>query len=331
MKTMKEIAELANVSQSTVSRILNGSAGVSPAKRARVMEVVRKLDYKPNQTARSLASSRSQLIGVLLPDLMTPFFSEVLANIESMCARNGYNIIVCNSQGNERKEQEAFASLKARQVDGLLVGLTSPHSRLLSVLQKSSMHSVVITQDHPGIDCVGTSHAKGGELVARHFLENGVEKFLFLGPEHDEKLTGYQDALRIAGIPENRIEVLAVSDWFLHVSEQGYKAARAYLNTLSERSMKSGIFAVNDTFAFGAIHAAQDLGLSIPDTVAIVGFDNNYYCTSIRPLLSSVAQPTEDIGRIAVDMLLKRIDNSAASEERVSIQLEPELIRRETS
>lgn len=331
MTTMKEIADMANVSQSTVSRILNGSAGVSPSKKARVMEVVRKLNYTPNQTARSLASSRTHLIGVLLPDLMTPFFSEVLTQVERMASQNGYNIIVCNSNGSERREREALASLKARQVDGVLIGLTSASSPILEALQKQTVKAVIITQEHQGVDCVGTSHPHGGMLVARHFLEKGVEQFAFLGPDHDEKLIGFSEVLQQAGVSSDAIDVLSLDHWFLSLSDQGYKRAKNYLTQNLHNHKKIGIFAVNDSFAYGVIHAAQDLGIRIPEELVVVGFDNTYLCTTVRPMLTSIAQPTEEIGRLGVELLLKRIENQALLEEAVHMQLEPELIRRETS
>jgi LacI family transcriptional regulator len=330
--TMKEIAELAQVSQSTVSRILNGTANASPEKKARVMEVVRKLDFKPNQSARSLASNRSHLFGVIFPDLMTPFFMDVLTHVERISAKNGYNVIICNSNGSEQKEREALASLRSRQVDGVLVGLTSPGSPLLEQLRRQTLKSVVITQEHPGVDCVGTSHPHGGMLAARHFLEQGIEEFAFLGPEGDEKLAGFRNTLLQAGVNPARIHVIAVEHWLLRIVDQGYKAMASYLSKRdADTAVKTGVFAVNDSFGLSAIHAAQDLGIRIPDQLSIVGFDNTYLCTNVKPMLSSIAQPTEEIGRLGVELLLKRIENTAPLDEVVHVQLEPELIRRETS
>ncbi len=332
MKTMKEIAELAHVSQSTVSRILNGSANVALDKKARVMEVVRKMDFKPNQSARSLASNRSQLFGVIFPDLMTPFFMDVLTHVERISAKNGYNIIICNSNGNEQKEREALASLKSRQVDGVLIGLTSPSSPLLDQLRKQTIKSVVITQEHQGIDCVGTSHPYGGMLVARHFLEQGVKEFAFLGPEGDEKLVGYRETLVQAGVAPDKIHVIAVEHWLLRVVEQGYRAMLSFLSQRDPGSKrKIGVFAVNDSFGLSAVHAAQELGFAIPDHVSVVGFDNTYLCSNVKPMLSSIAQPTEEIGRLGVELLLKRIENTAPVDDVVHMRLQPELVRRETS
>jgi LacI family transcriptional regulator len=332
MVTMKKIAEMAKVSQSTVSRILNGTANATPEKKARVMEVVRKLDFKPNQAARALASNRSHLFGVIFPDLMTPFFMDVLTHVERISAKNGYNIIICNSSGNEQKEREALASLRSRQVDGVLVGLTSSRSPLLEQLRKQTLKSVVITQEHSGIDCVGTSHPHGGMLAARHFLEQGVEEFAFLGPEGDEKFFGYQKALLQAGVKPGHIHVIAVEHWLLRIVDQGYKAMTSFLSKWEQDTrIKTGVFAVNDSFGLSAIHAAQDLGVRIPDQLSIVGFDNTYLCTNVKPMLSSIAQPTEEIGRLGVELLLKRIENAEPLAEAVHIQLEPQLIRRETS
>lgn len=327
--TMKEIAKLADVSQSTVSRILNGTANVSPEKKARVMELVRKTDFKPNLSARSLVSTRSQLFGVIFPDLMTPFFSEILTIVERISAQNGYNIIVCNSNGDEKREIEALASLKARQVDGVLVGVLSPESAILDQLRKKSVKSVVITQEHPGLDCIGVSHHHGGAIAARHFMDINIEHFVFLGPEHDEKYIGFRKELSDAGVDEGHIHIIEIENWWLRMLDQGYKNTLAYLKE-NRKKGKCGIFAVNDAFAYGAIHAAQELDIKIPQDLAIVGFDNTFLCENVKPMITSIAQPTEEIGRVGVEMLLKRIENDVKVED-VHIQLEPRLIRRETS
>ena len=326
---MKEIADKAGVSQATVSRVLNGSATVSRDKRARVMEWVRKLDFEPNLTARSLAANRSHLIGVILPDLMNPFFSELLAHIERIASRNGYNVILANTEGDPVREKDEFTSLKARQVDGILA-VPAPDSQILQDLREQRIKSVIITLEFPGIDCVGVSHQKGGALVAEHFLEIGVKKFAFFGSEDDVKFKGFRDLLTDAGITNSRIETIGNGSWWLSATEQGFQSALDYLRE-HQSGEKLGIFAVNDPFALGVVHAAQDLGMSIPDDVAIAGFDDTFLCDHIRPTLTSVAQPMEDIGRLAVELLLKRIEIGFDETVQQHILLEPRLVRRETA
>jgi len=329
MKTMKDIAELAGVSQSTVSRVLNGSAGVSPARKAKVMEWVRKLDFEPNFSAKTLAANRSLLIGVVVPDLLNPYFPEILAHIEMKTAQSGYNIIIANSAGDVNREKEIVKSLRARQVDGILISLASPDSPILEELREQKIRSVVFSQQHPGIDSVGVSNHKGGGQVATHFLKEGIEHFAFFGSENDEKFQGFRNTLIDAGIDSNRIEVIGNKDWWHNMLERGFISAKDYLSSRRQNS-RLGVFSFNDPFALGVVHAAQDLEMRIPEDIAVVGFDNTFICQNVRPTLSSVAQPTEKIGRLAVEMLLKRIDGS--SENNVEhILLDPQLVRRETS
>lgn len=326
---MKDIAKLAGVSQATVSRVLNGSAGVNPEKRARVMEWVRKMDFSPNATARTLAAHRSHLIGVVLPDLMNPYFTGILAKVEQYSAHNGYNIIIANSAGDQMREREIVKSLRNRQVDGILIGFSSFEAPMIKELLSNSVNTVVMTQDHAGLDCVSVSHTRGGALVASHFLSQGIEEFAYFGPEKDEKYSGFHTMLTNSGVSEEHINLIGNEDWWLSLLERGFTSAKQYLQNHKPKK-RIGIMAVNDPFALGVVHAAQELGFSIPDEISVVGFDDTYICQNVRPTLSSVFQPVEEIGRLSVDMLLRKIHKHAPAEEQ-HIILEPRFVRRETS
>ncbi len=328
MATMSEIAQLAGVSQATVSRVLNGSAGVSAAKKAAVMEWVRRLDFQPNSTARALAANRSHLIGAVVPDLLNPFFAEILAHIEHHAAHNGYSVIVANSAGEPENERAIVKSLRARQVDGILIGLASGDSDVIDELKKQTPPAVIVTQESNDMDSVSVSHIEGGNLVANHFLREGVDSFAFFGP-HDEKYAGYRDTLGRAGVRESDIHSIGNQDWWLNMLSRGFESAMDYLRSNPVQG-RMGVFAMNDPFALGMINAAHELGMRVPDQVSVVGFDNTFVCDNVRPTLSSVSQPTEEIGRRAVELLLKRIEASVPA-ELVNVELHPRLVRRESS
>ncbi|MCG8479033.1 MAG: LacI family transcriptional regulator, partial [Spirochaetales bacterium] len=321
---MKDIARQAGVSVSTVSRILNGHANVRSDKKARVMELVRRYDYQPDHSARALVAQRSYLFGVIVPDLSTPFFVDVIAHVEQIAAKNGYNIILCNSEGYEQRELQAFSSLLARRVDGVLVAPVSDDSGVLDKLRRHAVKSVVITLTFSDLACVGVSHKTGGELVANHFVETGVHEFAFLGATDDDKFAGYRETLIHAGVPEGRIHLIKERQYWRVDPSQGYRDAREFLRTQS-LSGRLGAFAVNDTFALGMMHAVKEAGLSVPKDVALVGFDNTFVCDVVSPALSSVEQPTESISRIAVEMLLHQIEDAGWEEADKAVMLEPRL------
>lgn len=329
MATMKEIADKAGVSQATVSRVLSGGTSVSRDKKARVMEWVRKLDFEPNLSARSLAANRSQLIGVILPDLMNPYFAELLAHIERISSRNGYNVILANTEGDPLREKDEYNAFRARQVDGILA-VPAPESQILDELQSQKVKTVVITLEFPDIDCVGVSHHKGGTLAAEHFLESGVQRFAYLGPREDDKFRGYRDTLIAAGVSSNSIDVIGNENWWLSLARRGSQIAEQYLEAHKAQS-GLGIFSVNDPFAIGVVHAARDLGMSIPEDVSVIGFDDTFLCENVRPTLTSIAQPMEEIGRLAVELLLRRIEGGVDNVIPQHILLEPRLVKRETS
>ncbi len=334
MTTMNDIAKMAGVSQATVSRVLNGSAGVNPEKRALVMEAVRKTGFTVNTSARTLAAQKSFLIGVVVPDLKNPYFTDVLAEIEQYASLNGFSIILANSAGEQFKEKDILRSMRSRQVDGILVGLASPDSPILDDLREMKEPIVMVSQDYAGLDCVSVSHRSGGEQVARHLMSEGIEQFAYFGPSKDEKYLGFRDELVKAGVGEDQIQVIGNYNWWLNLLEQGFSSAKQFLR--EHRPVdRLGVMAVNDPFALGVVHAAQELGISIPDEISIVGFDDTFICRNVRPMLSSVYQPIAEIGRLSVDMLLRKInaqsDDRNTDHHEQHIVLEPRFVRRETS
>ena len=328
--TMKEIAEKAGVSQATVSRVLNNHPSVSPVKRQRVMEWVRKLNFEPNYSAKTLAANSSQLIGVVLPDMQNPYFTEILYHVEQRANVSGYSILVCNSNGDMQKEKSLLRQLKARQVDGILIGLANPKSEVLETLARDHIKTVVITQDYDGIDCVAVSHQEGGKLAASYFLEADVTDFAFFGQDTDDKYLGFHNHLRGCGIGAEHIHTIGNhEDWYFSTMKRGYHTLRDFIET-HELHGKLGIFTVSDMYAVAVLQAARELGLKVPDEVSIVGFDNIFLCEAVEPKLTSIAQPVEEIARLSLDLLLRRIEEKDRPQDHKHIILPPEIVRRGT-
>jgi LacI family transcriptional regulator len=328
--TMKEIAEKAGVSQATVSRVLNNHPSVSPAKRQRVMEWVRKLNFEPNYSAKTLAANSSQLIGVVLPDMQNPYFTEILYHIERIATISGYSILVCNSNGDIQKEKALIRQLKARQVDGLLIGLANPRSEVLESLKRDHIKTVVITQDYEGIDCVAISHKEGGRLAASYLLEGDVSDFAFFGQDSDDKFVGFRDHLLEQGVSPGYIHTIGNhEDWYFSTMKRGYHTLRQFIQT-NELHGRLGVFTVSDMYAVTMLQASRELGLRVPEEVSIVGFDNIFLCEAVDPQLTSIAQPVEDIARLALDILFRRIEEKGEPQVYQHIILPSQIIRRGT-
>ena len=329
MATMKDIADKAGVSQATVSRVLNGSSSVTPATKSHVMEWVRKLDFQPNQSARALASKKSNLIGLILPDIQNPYFADIIYHVEKIALFNGFNIILSNSDGDVKKEKEIIKSMKARQVEGLLIGFADSLSPGIDEIRHSELPAVVITQTFEEMDCVAVNHVSGGELAAKELLNQGVKRFVYQGNLNDDKYDGFLHALHNSGINDDDIITLDLGNVWYHTQLRAYNSALNFIKENPSKS-KTGVFAYNDLSAFSFIHAALDLEKRIPEDYSIIGFDDTFMCQIIRPTLTSIAQPKEEIGRTAINHLLARIDKKLEIKKE-SYLLPPRLIRRETT
>lgn len=331
MATMNEIAKKAGVSQATVSRVINGSTSVSPETKALVMEWVRKLDFQPNQAAKALVSNRSRLIGLVLPDVLNPYFSDIIYHVEKIAASNGFNIIFCNSDGQVQREQEIVRELRSRQVEGLLIGFADGNSIVKDDLKNNSLKTVVITQEEVDFDYVAVSHVTGGQIAASHLIERGCDHFLFQGSLKDGKYRGFIEGLHDSGIDESRIDIINMGEVSYQTSQKAYIQGSQYLEEHSHKG-KTGLFAHNDFCALGFMNAARDHNKSIPEEYSIIGFDDTYICQAVRPRLTSITQPKEEIGRIAINLLLNKIDNKDSENPAFDrVLLTPSLVKREST
>jgi LacI family transcriptional regulator len=329
MATMKDVARRAGVSPATVSRVLNGSTTVSIDKRRAVMDWVRKLEYVPNVNAQTLVRKRAYLLGVILPDVSNPFFSEIFEQIETYAFSNGYNVIIGNSGGSGIKVLEYADSFLSRQVDGLLLCPVDIRENRWTDRLQAYCPVVSITQSIEGVDSVLGSMQDGGKIVADHLVNLGHEHMAFLGSEDDPKLEGFATQLASHGISFSKDAILFESPWEKTVPSDAYAITREFFSSPRSAGI-TALFAFNDYAAIGALHALQDLNLDVPRDVALVGFDNTYLARQMRPPLSSVSQPTQDIGRIAVDLILKRIEGRTEEPPSV-ISLQPRLVVRQST
>jgi len=330
--TMIEIAKKAGVSQPTVSRVINNDPSVHPEIRQKVMEWVRKLDYQPNQAAQSLVKKRSYLLGIVIPDIINPYFAEVLRAVEQAADLNGYSIILGDSRGNLQKEKQCLNILRRHQVDGILLVPVNPEQSSQNLPKQSTVPIVAITQKLAACDSICVSHARGGALVANHFLEHGHTSMAFVGVDKDEKFQGFADVLASRGIPFQDENFIALSAyWERALFHEIHKKMNAYLEKSTPLSV-TAMFTANDIIAFILMRILLEHGYRCPDDIVVAGFDNTFLAYESKPLLTSVSQPLDEIARLAVNTLLERVaDQTALSRPPAAIELEPTLVVREST
>lgn len=328
--TIYDVAREAGVSMATVSRVVNGNQNVKPATRKKVLDTIESLGYRPNAVARGLASKKTTTIGVVIPDISSSFFAEVVRGIEDIAAMYHYNIILSNSDNNVEKELSLINTLFEKQVDGLLFmggEVTKEHSNIF----KTSPVPVVLaaTKDSNNLfPSVDIDHAQASEDAVNAFIEAGHKRIaLISGPLTDPlaglaRYEGYKNALEKAKITLDD-ELIRIGDYKY---ESGMEAMEYFLNL---EDKPTAVFAVSDEMAVGAIHMIQDVGLKVPNDIQVRGFDNIPISSMVRPLLSTVAQPQYDIGAVATRFLTKHINDEPIDDQIVILQ--HQLIDREST
>ncbi|HIC93289.1 MAG TPA: LacI family transcriptional regulator [Anaerolineae bacterium] len=307
MVTMKDVARRAGVSVTTVSHVINETRFVSEELRARVYQAMEELNYRPNAIARSLRRQRTHTIGMIVPDVSYPFLAEVARGVEDRGFELGYNVILCDSDGDLERESDHIELLLERKVDGIIFVAAGESSSHVQALTEQGVPLVVCDRELPGteVDTVIADNVESGRLATEHIIGLGHRRIgCIAGPEglciSDKRLEGYRRALEEHGLPL-REELIVHSDFRCL---GGYEAM-ATLLSLDEPP--TAVFACNDLMAMGAICAASQRRLRIPQDVAIVGCDDIALASFTNPSLTTVAQPKREMGAIAVEMLVERI------------------------
>ncbi|WP_137939199.1 LacI family DNA-binding transcriptional regulator [Chitinivorax sp. B] len=323
MATMKEVAHRAGVSVTTVSHVLNGTRHVSDDARGRIEQAIRDLSYVPSAVARSLKHNVTHTVGMMIPNSSNPYFAEILRVIESRCFDAGYNVILCNSDDNPHKQSVYLRVLTERRIDGLIVVTSGEDAGLPELLADLTLPLVLVDREMENVDCdlVEVSHVQGGYLATQHLLTLGHRNIACIsGPTElspsDQRIAGWQLAMGEAGI-EPADDALWRSDF---TSRGGYQAMHALLR---QPQRPSAVFVCNDLMAIGAMCAAYELGIRVPDQLSVIGFDDIELASFSSPPLTTVAQPKERIGALAVDMLLEHIQGRRDEPRRIILQ--PEL------
>lgn len=320
--TMKEIAKLANVSQATVSRVINGNKSVNEEAAKRVLKVIEEVGFIPNNAAQTLKRSHSNIIGVCVTETFNPYFVELIDTLELEARKRGYNILLHNSKHNPITEWESIQNFIARQVDGIILVPNGEYN--IQRLNKLAIPTVIITKNRESLDSIGLDHMQAGKIAGENFIYAGHKKFGFIGTVPDEKYLGYKSVLYENGFELNSLINVKQTSTNNFLIQQDIEA---YFNQ-ADRLDFTCVFAANDIMALEFLKAAQKRGIRIPEDISLIGFDDTYLAKIMG--ISSIHQPIEEMVKTTIEILLNRIENEVSS-EKINIQLAPTLIERKSS
>ncbi|MEI7844448.1 MAG: LacI family DNA-binding transcriptional regulator [Chloroflexota bacterium] len=307
MPTISEVAQKAGVSPTTVSHVINKTRFVSDEKRERVEQVITEMNYRPNALAQSLRNGTTRSLGLILPDSANPFFAEVARSIENAAFGVGYSVILCNTENDLQKATLYLDVLSKKQVDGVIFVMTGEGSNSLKNLVEMQIPTVIMDRDLLGseLDFVLADSHQGGFMATQHLISLGHKRIgCIAGPaiinQSSRRFAGYKQALQDAGL---RIEPALIMNGNFH-PDSGWELGR---EMLSLPNAPTAIFACNDLMAIGVLRAATELGLRIPDDLALVGYDDIELSSYTNPPLTTIKQPTAEMGLTALKFLLGRI------------------------
>lgn len=331
--SLKDIAKQLEVSTTLVSMVLNDQGdekGISKKTQKRVKELAKKLNYKPNQVARSLRLGSSKTIGLIIADISNVFYSEIAKSIEKMASASGYNIIFMNSEEDPVKEEEMIGILLDRGVDGLIISTSFKGRDEIRQLRDTNIPFVLIDRYIPGVktNYVLVDNYQGAFDMTEHLLSLNLTRIAIMSvsPIHlttmKQRIAGYKDALRKHGYPVNNKLVKEIPHDMI------YEKMETFLKELILKENIQSIFFLNNKLAKAGLELINKFNLRIPQDISIVSFDDIDFFKFSCPTITSVVQPKEDIGKHAFEILLTHIQNKDKSLDKQQVVLPVHLIIR---
>lgn len=309
--TIKEIAAEAQVSIATVSMVLNKKdKKISENTRKRILDIAKKYNYTPNTMARSLITKQTRTIGLVIPDIVNPFFPEITRGVEDKASELGYSVIYCNTDDKIKREDKYISVLTEKMVDGIIFAHSSDRQKGFDSLDKCKVPIVLIDRDYENKNVIGrvlVDNKEGAYMATSYLIDQGYKNIAYIAGSITTttargRLEGYNKAL----LDKN----LTMKNTLIKVGEYkmqwGFDAVEQLLN---ENEPIDAIFCGNDLIAIGAIKKLKEHGLSVPKDVGIVGFDDIYLASLVEPALTTVKQPNYEMGYKAADLLINNIEN----------------------
>lgn len=328
MATIKQVSELAGVSLATVSRVINNTDQVKPNTKAKVEAAMKKLGYRPNFIAQSLASSKSNTVGYVVPELHGSFFGAMLSGTEGILKKANKHLFIAAGHSNAKDEQYAIESLLGRRCDALILHLEAVSNEYLISLAKDNVQFVVVNRyiDEIKERCISLDNIKGGFIATQALIQAGHRDIAYISgsmwkTDAIERMKGHKKALDKAGIPFDE-------DLYFEGAFQASSGYEGMLALLKRGKKITAVACANDETAYGAAEAIREFGLTIPDDISVVGFDNIEFSRFTIPKLSTIHYPMKEIGEMAANWVLNRIyEQNPFEPTHIFI---PELISRES-
>jgi LacI family transcriptional regulator len=327
---MKDIAKKLGVSAVTVSKVLHDHPDISDETRKRVLDYIKKVDYQPNILARSLVTGHSFLVGLVVPDLLHPFFAEIAKSLSGSLGSKGYLLIIASSEEDPDLEAREIRQLQARHLDALVIASCAMDGSHIEKLTQQNEPYVLIDRNFSGIrsNFVGTDDVSAGRIATEHLVQIGCRRIAHIRGRDNStghgRLEGYKEALRAAGLRYRSEYVISRPNVDVESNEQGKRAMQILL---SRKLRPDAVFCYNDPLAIGAMGEILDRGLRVPDDIAVIGCGNLHFDSSLRVSLSSIDQQSHLIGKHAGEVLLEIFKSKKPLAAR-TIVLEPALVAR---
>jgi LacI family transcriptional regulator len=331
MPTIVDVAKHARVSIATVSNVIRNTARVSPALRQRVTAAIHDLQYHPNGIARSLKVKQTRMLAMVQPDITNPFFPEIIRGAEDVAFERGYLLVTANTDEQIAREQQVFLALRSHRVDGILLAPASGKDtdHVLNAIQ-AGISVVCLDRAIPSIktDAVLLNNARGSFECTRHMIRAGYKEIAIITGDLKlqtarERLQGYKRALREAGL-KLREELILKGDFR---QESGYRLAK---DLLSWRKRPSAILVCNGVMTLGVLKAFEELRVRCPADIGLATFDDFIEETAFHPHLTTVVQPSYEIGRRAAALLIERVEGRLARLP-LTVRIAPTLVPREST
>lgn len=328
MPTVHDVAKRAGVAPITVSRVINNSGYISDATRKRVEATIKEIGYVPNTLARGLRSKRTNTLALIVTDITNPFFTLMARGVEDVAGNSNFAVIYCNTDKSETKEEKYANILAQRQVDGVLLVPAGGNDKTIKFFEANGISVVILDRRVSGVDkdFVCSDSKNGANLLVKLLIKLGHKQIAIIaGPKNvstsTDRVAGYRRALKESGLSKNELIYYGAFN-----QQGGYELTHQAMNYTPR---PTAIFGANNFIAIGVTKALRDLNLDVPRDVSVVGFDDLPESMLVRPFLTVARQPAYEMGRLATELLLKRISGDLSGDCQ-EITLQAEIIERES-